>query len=199
MIAASLLMPQFTTKRTMVSTNTFFFFFLSGLNQPRISRPPMLQPRATSQPPLATKSVQFDLGSPSASSSLSSSSLDSPDQIRQRRQQWGGATNPLSQPFPTDESPRSHRHHQHRRHASQTELPKAPSPTHSDMTIDLPERFDQHGRRKPERGEDAWADKFEDFLNGKGVAGMFLEKLTSGLGSGGGRDRDGGRRRRRKR
>ena len=198
MIATSLL-PKFATNRTTIPTNALSFL-LSGLKKPPGSRLPVTQPRATSQPPPVTKSVQFDLDSPStSSSSISSSGLDSPDQIRQRRHRSSGGTNSLNQnsSFTTNESPNSRRQ-RHRRHASHTDLARAPSPTPSDMTVDLPERFDQHGRRKPERGEDPWADKFEDFLNGKGVAGMFLEKLTGGLGGGRDRDRDGGRKRRRK-
>lgn len=197
MITASLLRKS-ATNRTIIPTNSLSSL-LSGLKKPRGSRPPVSQPRATSQPPPATKSVQFDLGSPSASSSsLSFSSLNSPNKIRQRRHRSGGGTNTPDQEssFATNESPRSRRQ-QHRRHGSHTDIARPPSPTPSDMTIDMPERFDQYGRRKPEKGEDPWADKFEDFLTGKGVAGALFERLAGGLGGGRDGDKDSGRRRRR--
>lgn len=65
------------------------------------------------------------------------------------------------------------------------------------MTVDLPDRFDQHGRRKPEKGEDLLADKFEDLLRNEAV-GKFLGRLTGAFGGGSDEDEVGGRRRKRR-
>jgi hypothetical protein len=60
------------------------------------------------------------------------------------------------------------------------------SPTDSDETIFLPDRFDKYGRKKPEKGEDLLADKLEELLSGKGSAGQLLKGLF-GESSGGSR------------
>lgn len=59
---------------------------------------------------------------------------------------------------------------------------RSPSPTLSDATVDLPPRFDQHGRRRPEKGDDPLADALEDMLSGKGPAGKLFNKFTGALG-----------------
>lgn len=142
--------------------------------------------------------MQFDLGSDS--SSISSAASPSSEKHRQRRHQSGGGEHhqhstkdSKSSSFAANDSPRSHR-----RRASQNDLFRSPSPTPSDATIDMPERFDQYGRRKPERGEDPLADTIDDLFRGNGAVGKFLENLTGALGGGSGENGDGGRRRRRR-
>lgn len=93
----------------------------------------------------------------------------------------------------------NHRHHRSRRSHDRREEPRSPSPAHSDATIDLPERFDERGRKKPERGEDPIADKIEEFLSGKGSTGKLFKSLTDGLLGGGSADVDKSSRRRRRR
>lgn len=198
-----LLPKKLAPQPTAILTNALSFLSL-GLSAPRVPAQAVSQPRASSQPPPATKSVQFDLDSDS--SSVSPFASPGSEKTRIRHRQSGGLENhsystnnseiPLSA---TNDSPRSRRRRHHRRRASQTDISRSPSPAHSDSTIDLPERFDQYGRRIPERGEDPLADKIEDLFSGKGAAGMLLEKLTGAFGGGSDGDGDGGKRRRRRR
>jgi hypothetical protein len=51
----------------------------------------------------------------------------------------------------------------------------------SDETVDLPERFDKYGRKKPEAGEDLLAGRLEEFLNGKGAARKLFGNFADGL------------------
>ena len=76
----------------------------------------------------------------------------------------------------------------------------------------MPDRFDQYGRKKPEKGEDPLADKIEEFLSGKEKGGKWLSKLLgeesgeegaradedAGLGGREYRDREREKRRRRR-
>ena len=96
-------------------------------------------------------------------------------------------------------------HHNHYNHArprrssrnhgdapsSATRPDRPPSPTGSDTTIVLPDRFDKEGRPKPQRGDDAVADMLEDLISGKGPGGKYFKKIF------GGSDDDAGGRRRR--
>lgn len=67
--------------------------------------------------------------------------------------------------------PRDHQHSQHhasnRHPRSRTEhLTSSDKPTEdSDSTIDLPDRFDNHGRLLPQREDDPTGLKIEDFIN----------------------------------
>lgn len=196
------LAKSFRQNRQPFSLTPILFFFL-GLSTRRVPVPAVPQPRASSQPPPATKSVQFDLGSDS--SSVSSFTSPSSEKIRKGHHQSGGGEHHQRStkdseisPSAANYSPRSRRRRHDRRRASQTDISRSPSPAPSDTTIDLPERFDRYGRRIPERGEDPLADKIEDLLSGKGAAGKFLEKLTGAFGGGSDEDGDGGRRRRRR-
>lgn len=199
MIAALFSCRKLAPKPTAILTNAFSVLLL-GLNTARVPGSAVSQPRASSQPPPATKSVQFDLDSDSSSVS-SFASPGSPDEIRERRHRSGGGethqhSTKDSKNFPsaTNDSPRSRRRHHDRRRASQTDILRSPSPALSDTTIDMPERFDQYGKRKPQRGEDPLADTIEDLFSGKGAAGKLLGKLT-GVFGGGNDDGDGRRRR----
>jgi hypothetical protein len=68
------------------------------------------------------------------------------------------------------------------------ELDRIASPADSDATVELPARFDEKGRKKPESGQDPLADKIEDILAGKGAAGKIFGNFLDGLlGPDGGR------------
>ncbi len=91
---------------------------------------------------------------------------------------------------PDDRSYDEDRHNRSRRssrnhHASAHDGPL--SPTDSEATVDLPDRFDEKGRRKAERGDDAVADMLEDIMSGKGPGGKYFQKIF-----GGGTDDDNG-------
>ncbi|KAF2151171.1 hypothetical protein K461DRAFT_279960 [Myriangium duriaei CBS 260.36] len=58
----------------------------------------------------------------------------------------------------------------------------------SESTVDLPPRFDNEGRKMPERGDDPLTDKLNDILAGRGTAGSIFRRLTGDL-LGGGEDR----------
>ncbi|KAG9549327.1 hypothetical protein KCU79_g14447, partial [Aureobasidium melanogenum] len=79
----------------------------------------------------------------------------------------------------------SNSHHHRRRHRSRDSSAQrrtgSPDSVNSSETVELPPRFDQEGRKVPERGEDPLADKIEDLLNGKGVAGGIFKRLTGDL------------------
>ena len=184
-----------------------------GVKTPRAPSPPLPsgQQRSSSQPPPGNKSVQFNLDP-------ASPGPNSPAQIRKRRQRSGTTAdspylNPSgNQPSDTNASdatlvnsdrPSRHRH-RHRRTRSAS---RSRSPTSSDATIDLPDRFDEYGRKKPEKGDDPLADKLEDFFSGKGKGGKWLSKILGeddeednvGADDVGGREyRDREKRRRRK-
>ena len=89
--------------------------------------------------------------------------------------------------------PQERRHRRHRQSSSDS---RTPSPAESDSTVDLPERFDQRGRRLPENDEDPLTKGIQDLLSGKGS----LSKALQSFGIGGSSDdnSDGGRRRRRR-
>jgi hypothetical protein len=101
----------------------------------------------------------------------------------------------------TYDDDRDHDRHSRSRLESKSRHKDAPpdgplSPTGSDVTVDLPERFDRRGRKKPERGDDAVADFLDQMLSGKGPGGKYLKKLFAGAGGDEGDDHGGHRRRR---
>ncbi|MCJ1316437.1 hypothetical protein MMC15_001758 [Xylographa vitiligo] len=154
-----------------------------GLNTPR-GPSPRAHERATSQP-APNKSVQFDFDQ--------NSSNGSPDRNRHRRRR----TARDDYDSYDSESSIDHGHRSNRRSRRHHDEPRTPSPAPSDETIELPARFDDKGRRKPERGDDPIADKIEEFLAGKGSAGKLFKNLTDGLlGGGGAKESNRDRRRR---
>lgn len=93
-----------------------------------------------------------------------------------------------------DDAHNNTQHHRRRRHRSHDPSAQrrtgSPDSVNSSETVELPPRFDQEGRKVPERGEDPLADKIEDLLNGKGVAGGIFKRLTGDLlGDGSGKKR----------
>ncbi|KAL8728323.1 MAG: hypothetical protein Q9166_005466 [cf. Caloplaca sp. 2 TL-2023] len=119
-------------------------------------------------------------------------------------------SHPSNRSASSSSRPHKHRHHHHHRQESAPSASsnpnssantlvnsaRSPSPAKSDTTIDLPQRFDEKGRRIPEKGEDPLADTIEGLLSGGGGIGKFMKGFLGGeddpLG-------DGGKNRRRKR
>lgn len=138
-----------------------------------------------SQPPPASKSVRFDPVFPSSSSS-SSAAAKNPEGSRIRGYRPGDGVSPpdhgINEQYSPSNDDRPSRHHNHRRRASQNDVERSPSPAPSDATVDLPPRFDQNGRRRPEKGEDPLADAMEALLSGNGPAGKLFTKFTGVLG-----------------
>lgn len=65
---------------------------------------------------------------------------------------------------------------------SSSRAPNPPvSPAPSDQTIDLPDRFDKYGRKKPEAGEDPLADRLDNIIAGKGATGKLFGNFVDGL------------------
>lgn len=50
-------------------------------------------------------------------------------------------------------------------HTKHSQPPYKASESESDSTIDLPDRFDAHGRLLPQKSDDPALEKFEDFIN----------------------------------
>ena len=132
-----------------------------------------------------SKSVQF-------ASDDDVARANSPDDRRHRRRHrdrdYDSAHSDISA-SDSEGRDRFHRRDDHRRRDRDHDRRRRdPSPTQSDTTVDLPERFDKHGRRKQERAEapsDPIADKIEEFLSGKGSAGKLFKNITDNfLGSG---------------
>ncbi len=93
-----------------------------------------------------------------------------------------------------DPGSRDRRHHRRRRSHEPTssrgepssssrgpELERVTSPADSDATVELPARFDEKGRKKPEPGQDPLADKIEEILAGRGAAGKMFGNFLDGL------------------
>lgn len=56
------------------------------------------------------------------------------------------------------------------------------SPDDTDDTVEyLPDRFDDKGRRKSDKGDDPLADKIDEILKGKGAAGKVFGNFMDGL------------------
>lgn len=190
---------------------TRHFFLPLGLNQtsipPPVSSQVMTQPRSSSQPPPGSKSVHFNpiISSSSPPDPRDSEGPVSPSYESGSKQKSYFSTNDDHDRNPSFHPNNHHPYHHHHRSASQNDtMMRSPSssPTLSDTTVDLPPRFDQHGRRRPEKGDDPLADALEDMLSGKGPAGRLFSKFTGGALGGGTEDRaeeneHGSRRRRR--
>jgi hypothetical protein len=67
---------------------------------------------------------------------------------------------------------------------------RTPSGYESDVTTDLPPRFDRDGNRKPESTGNELADRIQDLLAGKGTAGKLFKGLLEGAAGGGSGDRE---------
>ena len=149
-----------------------------GLRTPR-NPSPNARTRASSQPALSRKSVQFDDSVPDLSQ-------------RSRNRRRRSSRNDTDS-YDSESSLDDRRNRRSGRHRVDS---RSPSPASSEETIDLPDRFDQNGRRKAEKGDDPIAEKIQEILSGKGSAGKIFKNITDGLLGG---DGDKGSRRRRRR
>lgn len=96
------------------------------------------------------------------------------------------------QSFSDSELERSQsRHTGERRRRRSGRRVSSPASDGSSETIELPERFDEHGR--PKDRKDSVADAVENFLRGNNTAGSRFNDVVDGL-LGGGRGRDRRRR-----
>lgn len=129
--------------------------------------------RSASQPPATSKSVQFALDDPKHSS---------PDRSHRSRHDRRGYDSDTDSSY---DGHRSSRHKSDRRQRPARQDSRTPSPVPSDQTIDLPERFDEEGRPKPETNENPLANTIQEMLGGKGSVGKMLLSLTDGLIGGG--------------
>ena len=192
--------------------------YCTGLRTPRNVSPPRntQQTRASSTPAPNTKSVQFDDSVPDTPELSRKNSRSDNNKSNSRSHDTNNENDSYDDSYNSessiDDRRHSRRHHTRNgtttdnsnRHSRNSQNPnsnarkshKDESENDSDTTIELPPRFDEHGRRKAERGEDPIADKIEDFLTGKGSAGKLFRSLTDGL-LGGGDDKPARRRRRR--
>lgn len=141
-----------------------------------------------------------------------SSGPSSPAQIHRRRDGSGSSThNPShhggydsedgpSRSRDSGNDPDKDRRRRRRHHRHNPSEPRASSPSESDSTVELPDRFDERGKRIPERGEDDFVEKFQSLLDGRGSLGTVLQSFGLGGGSDDNdNDNDGDRRRRRRR
>ncbi|KAH8425594.1 uncharacterized protein LDX57_003343 [Aspergillus melleus] len=149
--------------------------------------------RARSQPP-QPKSVAFDLhpetarpmdpGYESDDSDSTIDSLSGRSHVHRRPSQRRHSSSAphSSRPRPSEGHDFRHAHgyrpadiythdhsrshiHSHKHYVAPEDEKKTHSPENdSDATIDLPDRFDSHGRLLPQRGDNPLADRFEDLL-----------------------------------
>jgi len=159
--------------------------------------------------------VRFDLGSNVAfspedprrqSTSGEQSERSSDKQGHQRRRSRSGDRSGRDRQPATDDDSQDDRRSRRRRRrkdpASQLfndKYDRPPSGNHSDSeeTVELPPRFDEQGNKTPEG--DNFAEKIQDMLTGKGMAGQLFKGLMGGEESDGGKGSSSGRRRRRDR
>jgi hypothetical protein len=161
------------------------------------------EPSSASQQSFNGKSVQF--ADATEEQELPPSGPPSPDEHRHRRRRRRAApeSDPTDTETETETEIKQHRHRRRRERERQRDREedddhdqdrdrdrrrhrssrhdngdRVPSPAGSDDTIDMPDRFDRHGRKKAEKGEDPIADKIEEFLTGDGGAGKLFKTLT---------------------
>ena len=123
-----------------------------------------------------------------------------PDELRRRSQRQDDSSNRALDPAAANangEEGRRRRHHHRRRSAdpsssapqagpssykpsSKEARPTSPG-ADSDATVDLPPRFDEKGRKKPEAGEDPVADRIDAILQGKGATGKIFGNFVDGI------------------
>lgn len=153
-----------------------------------------------------SKSVAFDL-TPSVHTSLQSSPQLSPRSLPTSAEQsptFDGAHNRQEQeehdqhsydqgrrmrrgnltertPDTSDESIRSEASNEPAQRRRERIVPRLQESDDSGTTITLPDRFDEQGRRMPERGDEPHAGKVHDMPNGRESAGRFFHTFASDL------------------
>ena len=120
---------------------------------------------------------------------------NSPDDRRRRRRRRDRDRDSHSDASASD-SEGHDRHHRRqgtdRRERDRDRRHREPSPTQSDSTVDLPDRFDKHGKKKLEEGKsggDPITDKIEQILSGQGTAGKLFKNITENFLGGGDKKR----------
>ena len=100
-----------------------------------------------------------------------------PDRRRHRRRQSQEPNSSRAEPISTSSS-----------RVDPVERVTSPA---SDATVDLPPRFDDKGRKRPEPGEDPLADRLDGILAGKGAAGKVFGNFLDGFFGPDGRKKKG--------
>jgi hypothetical protein len=126
-------------------------------------------------------------------SELSSDGATETEHKRRRRRRHRNYDEDIDE-HERDDHHNNTQHRRRRRHRSRDPSTHrrtgSPDSVNSTETVELPARFDQEGRKVPERGEDPLADKIEDLFSGKGLAGGIFKRLTGDLlGDGAGKKR----------
>lgn len=121
-----------------------------------------------------------------------------PDDSRKRNQEQSTRSRDTEDPVDGIEKRRHRRRRSHDPSSSRREpssrdrsTERVASPADSEATVDIPARFDDKGRKKPEPGDDPLADRLEDILAGKGAAGKVLGNFFDGLFGPDGRSKKG--------
>lgn len=147
-----------------------------------------LEREFTAESELSTPDVRRHRRRSSRASDAVEDTTSTPDGQRRRSQPNGPGDPSLS----ADQGARRKRHHTRQKshdpsissnpEANGVPAPQDParelSPVGSDATVDLPERFDENGRKKP---EDPMADKLDEILAGKGAAGRLFSNFAQGI------------------
>lgn len=58
---------------------------------------------------------------------------------------------------------------------------RPPNDSDSEGTVELPRRFDDNGNRKHESAADELAERLQELLSGRGLAGSFFKSITDSL------------------
>lgn len=117
-------------------------------------------------------------------SELSSNGTTETEHKRRRRRRHRYHDEDQNEHEHNDDTNDQHQHRHHRRRRSRdpsAHRTGSPDSVNSSETVELPPRFDPEGRKVPERGEDPLADKIEDLISGKGLAGGIFKRLTGDL------------------
>jgi hypothetical protein len=111
-----------------------------------------------------------------------------PDDQRRRSLRPAESSRGLDPSDTNGDNGRRRRHHHRRRSAdptssssSRSKEARTTSPAGSDATVDLPARFDEKGRKKPEAGEDPIADRIDEILQGRGATGKLFGNFVDGI------------------
>ncbi len=150
--------------------------------KPEINLPPESEassPEQTRSKPHRDRNMGYEAGDDTDST---------PDDQRRRSQRSAESSRGLDPSAANGEDGRRRRHHHRRRSAdpasssgSRSKETRTTSPTGSDATVDLPARFDEKGRKKPETGEDLFADRIDEILQGRGATGKLFGNFVDGI------------------
>ena len=139
-----------------VSSRTIANNLRTGLDVNNLQPPPSI-PRSGSQPAPSSKSVAFDL-TPEPDRGYETDDSDSTIRSPSHRPHYSRRRS-SSVPYPPMAPPQSREYRHHSKHSQGQHHPES----ESDSTIDLPDRFDSHGRLITET-EDPAVEKIEDLI-----------------------------------